>query len=63
MDRWCAIRGIPRGEVVPLSQCWALAQLWDIDRLRPDWRRKTVEEVEDIFRRVGLRGRFWDLRR
>jgi hypothetical protein len=62
VDRWCAYREISRGEIVPVDRCWALAKLWDIDRLRPDWRRKTVEEMEDIFKRVGLSGPFWSMR-
>ena len=62
MDRWCASRKVPRGAIVPAGQCWALAKLWDIDRLRPEWRRKTAEETEDIFTRVGLRGPFWSVR-
>lgn len=62
MDRWCGLRGIQRGAVIPLAQCWELAKLWDVDRLRVDWRRKTVEEMEAIFDQVGLRGSFWSLR-
>lgn len=54
MDRWRGFRGIPRGEVITLAQCWELAKLWDVDRLRLDWRRKMIEEMEAIFERVGL---------
>jgi hypothetical protein len=62
VDRWCASREVPRGAIVPAGRGWALAKLWDIDRLRPDWRRKTAQEMEDIFTRVGLRGPFWSVR-
>lgn len=62
MDRWCAFRRIPRGEVISLDRCWELAKRWDIDRFRLDWRRKTVDEMEAIFEAVGLRGQFWSLR-
>ena len=62
MDRWCARRSIPRGDVLTLAQCWALAKQWDIDRLRHDWRRKTAAEMEAIFQRVGLQGPFWSVR-
>ncbi len=51
-----------RGDVISVEQCWALAKIWDVDRLRIDWRRKTVEEIEAIFDKVGLRGPFWSLR-
>jgi len=53
---------MPRGAVVPLAQCWELAQRWDVDRLRLDWHRKTVDEIERIFEQVQLRDPFWSLR-
>jgi len=62
VERWCVCRGIPRGEVITLAQCWELAKIWDVDRLRLDWRRKTIEEMEAIFERVALRGPFWSMR-
>ncbi len=62
MERWCGLRGIPRGEVMSVAQCWELAKLWDLDRLRLNWHRKTIEEMEAIFERVGLRGPFWSVR-
>jgi hypothetical protein len=40
---------------------WRLAQEWYADRLRPDWRPKTVAEAEAAFAKIGLRGEFWKL--
>jgi hypothetical protein len=48
--------------VIAPAQGWDLAKLWEGERLRLDWRRKTVAEMEAIFERVGLRGPFWALR-
>ncbi len=45
-----------------MNQCWELAKRWDVDRFKPDWRRKTVEEMEAIFDEVGFRGPFWSVR-
>jgi hypothetical protein len=42
-----------------LPQAWELSQHWYGDRLRPDFRRKTVDEAHAIFAGVGLTGAFW----
>jgi hypothetical protein len=63
VDRWCAAREIPRGATMTPEQCWALARGWYADKLAPAWRRKTPDEVEALFARIGLTGAFWTLRR
>jgi hypothetical protein len=62
VERWCEIRGLPRGAVFPLETCWRLADAWYASRLAPDWRRRTPEEVEAVFAELGLEGDFWRLR-
>ncbi|HEX5718551.1 MAG TPA: hypothetical protein VF179_20485 [Thermoanaerobaculia bacterium] len=32
------------------------------DRRDPAWRRRTVEETEEVFRGLGLTDNFWSLR-
>jgi len=44
-----------------LEHTWALAQLWYGDRLNPDFRGRTVEAAQTIFRRLGLQSSFWYL--
>ena len=44
------------------EQCWRLARGWYADKLRPDWRRHTLEETEALLAEVGLTGAFWNLR-
>ena len=44
------------------DQCWWLAQAWYADKLRPDWRRKTLDEAEAVLADIGLTGSFWRLR-
>lgn len=60
--RWCRQWGQPTGEIFSLDQQWRLAQAWYADRLNRDWRRKTTEEVEDLFAKLGLTSTFWDIR-
>ena len=61
MDRWCQHWDQPRGAVISLEQQWGLATAWYNDRLEPDWRRKTDEEVVAVFSKLGLTSPFWDL--
>jgi len=63
VDRWCKQWRRPHGGTLTLQQGWRLAKEWYGDRLRPDWRPKTIAEAEAAFARVGLRGKFWKLSR
>ena len=60
IDRWCATWHLPRGAVLPLEQCWHLAQAWfGAGRTAPEWRRYTADETREIFGKLGLTGDFW----
>jgi len=45
-----------------VQTAWELALVWYNDRLSPDWRRRTTEEAETLFRGLGLTGDFWALK-
>jgi hypothetical protein len=62
VDRWCEVRGLPRGGVFGLDTAWRLARVWYGERLSPDWRRRTPDEAQAVFARLGLTGDFWRLR-
>lgn len=62
VDRWCEPRELERGALITSAQAWALAHGWYKDKLKPDWRRHTLEEAETLLGAVGLRGQFWSLR-
>lgn len=62
IERWCRIRQLDRGATLTAEQCWRLGYRWYQDRLKPDWRRHTVEEAEAVFAGIGLTGPFWNLR-
>jgi hypothetical protein len=57
---WRQNRG-QAGETLTLEQTWALAQLWYGDRLNADFRGRSAEQAQDIFRRLGLQSSFWHL--
>jgi len=62
IDRWCASRELTRGAAMSPEQCWQLAQAWYANVLRPDWRRKTLDEADATLASIGLTGPFWSLR-
>lgn len=62
VDRWCEARELARGALVRPEQAWRLASGWYKDKLKPDWRRHTVDEAEGLLGSVGLTGAFWNLR-
>ena len=62
VDRWCRARDLNRGALFTPEQGWQLALGWFRDKLKPDWRRHTIEEAEALLTSVGLEGPFWKLR-
>lgn len=62
IDRWCRARDLPRGGIMTPEQSWKLARAWYADKLKPDWRRKSLDEAEALFAEIGLSGQFWNLR-
>lgn len=61
VDMWCATTGEPRGETLPLSKVWALSQAWYGDRMRADFRGRTIDQAMGIFAHVGLTSAFWQM--
>jgi Alkylmercury lyase len=60
VDGWCAAQGLPKRPLVSLAQLWTLSQAWYSNRLDPEVRRRSPEEVRRIFAGAGLEGAFWD---
>ena len=59
MERWCQAKRANRGEVLSVGTVWELSQLWYHNRLSPDYRGRSLAEVEAIFRQVPLQSPFW----
>lgn len=62
IDRWAAARDLPRGGILTPEQGWRLAHAWYKDKVKPEWRRATLEDTEALLAALGLTGAFWDLR-
>jgi hypothetical protein len=61
VDRWREQNCLATGALFEPEQLWRLADAWYADRLSPDWRRKTPDEVEALLAEIGLTGDFWRL--
>lgn len=58
IERWSG----PRGAVLSMETAWRLAQAWfRADRRDPNWRRRTPDEIREVFTSLGLTGDFWRL--
>lgn len=62
IDRWCQAHGLERGATLKQEDGWQLARAWYTEKLKPEWRRHTLEEAEALLAKVGLTGAFWNLR-
>lgn len=61
LETWLASGAHPRGERMSTEKQWDLARSWFVGRDRPEWRKRSVEEVHEVFRASGLTGDFWRL--
>jgi hypothetical protein len=59
LESWLVSDDNPRGEAMTLDKQWELAKRWFEGRHLPQWKRRTPEEAEELFREVGLTSDFW----
>jgi hypothetical protein len=58
---WLAARNAGRGAIFSIPQLWELSQRWYRDRMSPDYRGRTLGQVQEIFNEVGLTSEFWQI--
>jgi hypothetical protein len=61
VDAWCGRHAIPKGTLVPIAKVAELARLWYGKHAEPDWKKWSIAQAREIFKRVGLTGPFWAL--
>jgi hypothetical protein len=59
VDAWCEAQNRPRARTLTLQKTWELSEAWYGNRLSPDYRGRTVEEIREVFDGVGLPDEFW----
>jgi len=61
VDGWTRRHRVERGDVQPILNVWEFAKVWYGRHLNPDWKKWTVEEADEIFKRFGLTHKIWQL--
>jgi hypothetical protein len=59
LNEWLISKRVERGAVLSVPQLWDLSQRWYQDRLSPEFHGRTAEQVQRIFRELGLTSEFW----
>jgi len=59
IDRWCKAWRLTRGGVLSIDQAWKLADAWYRECMSPTFRRRTVDEAQELFVSLGLTSDFW----
>jgi len=61
LNEWLASREVARGAVLSIPQLWELSQLWYDNRMSLEYHGRTVEQVQEIFKKLGLISEFWQM--
>ena len=61
LEQWLVSTNAKRGALLTIPKLWELSQHWYQNRLAPDYHGRTLEQVQDIFKEVGLTSKFWSI--
>jgi len=61
LNKWLAFQKAERGGIFSIPQIWELSQRWYHDRMSPEYHGRTIEQVQEIFRDLGLTSEFWQV--
>ncbi len=61
IEAWCKRHDLPLGAIVPLPKMWSFAAAWYGDYLRKPWRKRSPDEIRDLFSKHDFTGDFWRL--
>jgi hypothetical protein len=59
LNEWLTTHNAERGAVLSIPQLWELSQRWYHNRLSVEFHGRTVEQVQEIFKELGLTSSFW----
>ena len=59
LNEWLVSRNVRQGAILSIPQLWELSQTWYQNRMEPDYHGRTIEQVQEIFKEVGLTSEFW----
>lgn len=59
LEEWLASKQAERGMVLSIPQVWELSKLWYHNRMAPEYHGREMEQIQDIFKELGLTSIFW----
>jgi hypothetical protein len=59
LHEWLTPRNAECGAVLSISQLWQLSQRWYQNRMSLEYHGRTPEQVQEIFKELGLTSSFW----
>lgn len=59
LNKWLESNQAERGAVLSIPKLWELSQRWYENRMSVDYHGRSIEQVQEIFKEVGLRSEFW----
>jgi len=59
LESWLQAKGTSRGATLTVPQLWQLSQRWYHNRLDVEYHGRSMQQVQKIFRDVGLVSEFW----
>lgn len=59
LENWLISNHAQRGAVLSIPTLWELSQRWYHNRMSVEYHGRTVEQVQEIFKEVGLTSEFW----
>jgi hypothetical protein len=59
LDEWLTSHHAGRGAVLSIPFVWELSQRWYHNRMAPEYHGRNLEQIQAIFKEVGLTSEFW----
>ena len=59
LEQWQNANHAQRGAVLSIPTLWELSQRWYHNRMSPEYRGRNLEQIQGIFKEVGLTSGFW----
>lgn len=59
LDEWLMSHQMERGAVLSIQKLWELSQRWYHNRMSPEYHGRNMEQIQEIFKEVGLTSEFW----
>jgi hypothetical protein len=59
LNEWLISRKAERGAVLSIPKVWELSQHWYHNRMSTRYHGRSTDEVQEIFKEVGLTSGFW----